>query len=75
MSAGVILLCIGFPLALALSALALGPHGPPPLVPMLVGGPFVLAGWAACSYAANRFEKARDVEGAPPAPRPPPLAG
>ena len=56
--AGLILLAIGFPATLVLAAMALAPDGISPLIAILVGAPFIVAGWAACHYASGRLETA-----------------
>lgn len=61
-TAGLILLAVGFPLTLALAALALAPNGLSPLAPLLSGGPLVGFGWAACRYASWRLEQAGRLE-------------
>lgn len=62
--AGVILLAIGLPLSLILTALALaGTIGA--LVPFWAGLPPIVLGWGACSLASRRLERAQALEGRP----------
>jgi len=62
--AGVMLLGVGFPLTVILVALALGPSGPPPLLPLAIGAPPIMLGYLACRFASDRLVKARTLDGA-----------
>lgn len=64
-TAGVILLAIGFPTTIALVARALGPHGFSPLLPIAIGTPPIILGYLACHFASARLEKARTLEQSP----------
>lgn len=61
-TAGLILLAIGFPLTMALVALALSPDGLSPLAPLTVGGTPILLGYLACHFASVRLAKAKNLE-------------
>ncbi len=61
-TAGLILLAIGFPLTMALVAMALSPDGLSPIAPLAVGGAPILLGYLACHFASVRLAKARDLE-------------
>jgi len=61
-NAGLILLAIGLPLTMTLTALALAPHAISPIAPLTIGGPPVLLGYIACHYASMRFSRAKAIE-------------
>jgi hypothetical protein len=61
--AGVILLAIGFPLTLILTANALAPDGGSPVLPAAAGAPPIILGYLACHFASQRMVKARALEG------------
>jgi len=61
-TAGLILLAIGFPLTIALAAMALPPHGLSPVFPPAIGGPPLVLGYLACHYASSRLAKAKRLE-------------
>lgn len=62
--AGVILLAIGFPVTIALAALALAPapEGISPILPVASGAPPILLGYLACYFASRRMVKAKALE-------------
>ena len=60
--AGLILLAISFPMTLALASMALAPHGPPPILPLVLGAPPMLLGYLACHFASRRMVKAKALE-------------
>jgi hypothetical protein len=57
--AGVMLLCLGFPLTLYLVALALAPNGVSPVLPVAVGAPPIVMGYIACHFASLRMVRAK----------------
>ena len=61
-TAGVILLAIGFPATIALVARALGAEGFPSVLPLAIGAPPIVLGYLACHFASQRLEKARALE-------------
>jgi hypothetical protein len=61
-TAGVILLALGFPTTIVLVARALGPEGFPPLLPIAIGAPPIMLGYLACHFASQRLERARALE-------------
>jgi hypothetical protein len=61
--AGLILLGIGFPATLVLTAQALSPHGISPILPLAVGAPPIVLGYIACHFASKRMVKAQSLEG------------
>lgn len=61
-TAGVILLAIGFPTTLALVAQALGPTALAPLLPIVIGAPPIILGYLACHFASQRLVQARKLE-------------
>ncbi len=60
--AGFILLAIGFPLTLFLTAHALAPDGVSPVLPAAAGAPPIILGYLACHFASQRMVKARAME-------------
>ena len=64
-TAGLILLGFGFPVTLALVALALAPQASmPALTPLAAGAPPILLGYVACHLASLRMAKAQAIDGA-----------
>lgn len=61
--AGLILLGLGFPLTLFLTAQALAPGGLSPLLPVAAGTPPIVLGYLACHFASLRMVKAKSLEG------------
>jgi hypothetical protein len=61
-TAGVILLVIGFPTTIALVARALGSEAFSPLLPIAIGAPPIMLGYLACHFASQRLERARALE-------------
>lgn len=61
-TAGVILLGLGFPATLVLVAKALGPEGLSPLLPLAIGAPPIMLGYLACHFASARLAKARSLD-------------
>jgi hypothetical protein len=59
--AGLLLLGAGFPLTLALVALALG-SGAAPFAPAAIGAPPIMLGYLACHFASQRMVKAKTIE-------------
>lgn len=59
---GGVLLLIGFPLTIWLVIEAHAPEGLSPALPPLIGGPFILLGYAVCHYASMRLSKAKTLE-------------
>lgn len=62
LTAGLILLVLGFPTTLLLVARALGEDGAPPLLPLVIGAPPIMLGYLACHFASQRLVKARTLE-------------
>lgn len=60
--AGLILLAIGFPATLVLTAQALSPEGLSPVLPAAIGAPPIVLGYLACHFASQRMVKARALE-------------
>ncbi len=60
--AGLILLGIGFPLTIFLSAQALAPGGLSPVLPIAMGAPPIILGYLACHFASQRMVKAKTLE-------------
>lgn len=61
-TAGMILLGLGFPLTLALAAMAISPDGLSPAFPIMFGGPPVVLGYLACRYASWRLGQAKKID-------------
>lgn len=64
--AGLILLAIGFPVTLVMTAQALSPDGISPVLPAAFGAPPIILGYLACHFASQRLVKARALEGGRP---------
>jgi hypothetical protein len=64
-TAGVILLGVGFPATIALVAQALAPEGLSPILPIAIGAPPITLGYLACHFASQRLVKARTLEAHP----------
>ena len=62
LTAGLILLAIGFPATLLLVAQALGEEGASPMLPLAIGAPPIMLGYLACHFASQRLVKARALE-------------
>jgi hypothetical protein len=60
--AGVMLLCLGFPLTLYLVALALAPNGLSPVLPAAIGAPPLVLGYISCHFASQRMVKANALK-------------
>lgn len=60
--AGFMLLAIGFPVTLALTAWALTGEGASPLLPAAIGAPPLMLGYIACHFASRRLVKAKALE-------------
>ena len=60
--AGLILLALGFPLTLVLTAQALSPEGMSPVLPLAAGAPPIILGYLACHFASQRMVKAKALE-------------
>jgi hypothetical protein len=61
--AGLILLAIGFPVTLVMTAQALSPDGISPVLPAAIGAPPIILGYLACHFASQRLVKARSLDG------------
>jgi hypothetical protein len=60
--AGLILLGIGFPVTLILTANALSPEGMSPVLPAAIGAPPIILGYLACHFASQRMVKAKALD-------------
>ncbi len=60
--AGFILLGVGFPITLIMTAIALGTGESSPFVPAVVGAPPIMLGYLACHFASQRMLKAKALE-------------
>ena len=60
--AGLILLGLGFPATLVLTAQALSPEGMSPVLPVAIGAPPIILGYLACHFASQRMIKAKALE-------------
>ncbi|MEZ5955606.1 MAG: hypothetical protein R3C27_00110 [Hyphomonadaceae bacterium] len=60
--AGFVLLGIGFPLTLIMTAMALGAGENAPFLPAAVGAPPIMLGYLACHFASQRMVKAKAME-------------
>lgn len=61
--AGFVLLGLGFPLTLIMTAIALGAGHTSPFVPAAMGAPPIMLGYLACHFASQRMVKAKALEG------------
>ncbi|MEZ5959774.1 MAG: hypothetical protein R3C30_05020 [Hyphomonadaceae bacterium] len=61
--AGFLLLGIGFPLTLLMTAIALSSGEGSPFMPAVVGSPPIMLGYLACHFASQRMVKAKAIEG------------
>ncbi len=60
--AGLLLLGVGFPLTLIMTAIALGSGESSPFVPAAIGAPPIMLGYLACHFASMRMVKAKALE-------------
>jgi len=61
-TAGLILLGIGFPVTLLLVAQALAPEGMSAVLPLAIGAPPIVLGYLACHFATQRMVRANALE-------------
>lgn len=60
--AGFLLLGVGFPITLIMTAIALGAGDSSPFVPLAIGAPPLMLGYLACHFASQRMVKAKALE-------------
>jgi hypothetical protein len=60
--AGLLLLGVGFPVTLAMVAVALDSASGSPFAPAAVGAPPIMLGYLACHFASRRMQKAKAME-------------
>lgn len=60
--AGVLLLAVGFPLTLIMTAMALSSGEGSPFAPAVIGAPPIMLGYLACHFASRRMVRAKALE-------------
>lgn len=60
-TAGLILLCLAFPMTLLFVAVALTEQNASPMLPIAAGVPPIMIGYLACHFASRRMTKAKQL--------------